>query len=102
MNKLKFGIPKGSLQKATINLFEKSGWRINVNSRSYFPDIDDPRAKLASIPGHPPPLDNLPPGCRFEPRCDLAGRRCAREVPQPVEVEPGHLVSCLLATSDGV
>ena len=42
MNKLKFGIPKGSLQKATINLFEKSGWRINVNSRSYFPDIDDP------------------------------------------------------------
>jgi ATP phosphoribosyltransferase len=41
MNKLKFGIPKGSLQKATINLFEKSGWRININSRSYFPDIDD-------------------------------------------------------------
>jgi peptide/nickel transport system ATP-binding protein len=67
-----------------------------------FPDIDDPRAKLASIPGHPPPLDNLPPGCRFEPRCDSAGKRCAREVPQPVEVEPGHLVSCLLATSDGV
>ena len=41
MNKLKFGIPKGSLQKATINLFEKSGWRININSRSYFPDIND-------------------------------------------------------------
>jgi len=41
MNKLKFGIPKGSLQKATIHLFEKSGWRINVNGRSYFPDIND-------------------------------------------------------------
>ncbi|MFP3910602.1 MAG: ATP phosphoribosyltransferase [Desulfobacteraceae bacterium] len=41
MNKLKFGIPKGSLQKATINLFEKSGWKINVNGRSYFPDIND-------------------------------------------------------------
>jgi ATP phosphoribosyltransferase len=41
MNKLKFGIPKGSLQKATIHLFEKSGWRINVNDRSYFPDIND-------------------------------------------------------------
>ncbi|MFO7461733.1 MAG: ATP phosphoribosyltransferase [Desulfatiglandales bacterium] len=41
MKKLKFGIPKGSLEKATINLFEKSGWRINVNDRSYFPDIDD-------------------------------------------------------------
>ena len=41
MKKLKFGIPKGSLQKATIHLFEKSGWRINVNGRSYFPDIND-------------------------------------------------------------
>jgi ATP phosphoribosyltransferase len=41
MKKLKFGIPKGSLQKATINLFEKSGWRININGRSYFPDIND-------------------------------------------------------------
>ncbi len=41
MNRLKFGIPKGSLQKATLHLFEKSGWKINVNERSYFPDIDD-------------------------------------------------------------
>ena len=41
MKKLVLGIPKGSLQKATINLFEKSGWKINVNDRSYFPDIND-------------------------------------------------------------
>lgn len=41
MKKLKFGIPKGSLEKATINLFEKSGWRINIDGRSYFPDIND-------------------------------------------------------------
>jgi ATP phosphoribosyltransferase len=41
MKKLKFGIPKGSLEKATISLFEKSGWKINVNDRSYFPDIND-------------------------------------------------------------
>ncbi|MFP4036087.1 MAG: ATP phosphoribosyltransferase [Desulfobacteraceae bacterium] len=39
--KLKMGIPKGSLQKATVHLFEKSGWRISVNGRSYFPDIND-------------------------------------------------------------
>ncbi|NPA94188.1 MAG: ATP phosphoribosyltransferase [Thermodesulfobacteria bacterium] len=42
MKKLKFGIPKGSLEKATIELLAKSGWRINVHHRSYFPDIDDP------------------------------------------------------------
>lgn len=41
MTTLKLGIPKGSLQKATIGLFEKSGWKISVNSRSYFPDIND-------------------------------------------------------------
>ena len=42
MNKLKLGIPKGSLEKATMELLKKSGWRINVHHRSYFPDIDDP------------------------------------------------------------
>ena len=47
MKKLKFGIPKGSLQKATINLFEKSGWKINVNGRSYFPDINDPEIECS-------------------------------------------------------
>jgi ATP phosphoribosyltransferase len=41
MKILKLGIPKGSLEKATIGLFEKSGWKINVNGRSYFPDIND-------------------------------------------------------------
>ena len=42
MKTLKFGIPKGSLQQATINLFAKSGWRISINDgRSYYPDIND-------------------------------------------------------------
>ena len=41
MEKLRFGIPKGSLQQATVKLFEKSGWKINVNDRSYFPEIND-------------------------------------------------------------
>ena len=62
-----------------------------------FPDIDDPRAELASIPGFPPPLDDLPPGCRFEPRCGSAIEACAREIPVDVEVAPGHRASCLLA-----
>lgn len=38
---LKLGVPKGSLQDATITLFRRAGWQINVNSRSYFPEIDD-------------------------------------------------------------
>ena len=42
MDKLRLGIPKGSLEKATLELFRRSGWNIKVNGRSYFPDIDDP------------------------------------------------------------
>lgn len=38
---LKLGIPKGSLQDATIALFQRSGWKISVNERSYFPEIND-------------------------------------------------------------
>ena len=41
MNKLKVGIPKGSLEKATIELFKRSGWKISISSRNYFPDVDD-------------------------------------------------------------
>ncbi len=40
-NKLRLGIPKGSLQDATIDLFAKAGWKIYANGRSYFPQIDD-------------------------------------------------------------
>jgi ATP phosphoribosyltransferase len=38
---LKLGLPKGSLQDATIQLFEKAGYAVSVSSRSYFPAIDD-------------------------------------------------------------
>jgi ATP phosphoribosyltransferase len=41
MNKLKLGIPKGSLEANTIDLFKRAGWRITYDTRSYFPDIDD-------------------------------------------------------------
>jgi ATP phosphoribosyltransferase len=44
---LKLGIPKGSLQAATIALFKRSGWKIEVNGRSYFPEIDDPSIECA-------------------------------------------------------
>ena len=44
---LKLGIPKGSLQDATIALFKRSGWKINVNGRSYFPEINDPTIDCA-------------------------------------------------------
>lgn len=41
MKILKLGIPKGSLEENTVDIFKKAGWRITYDSRSYFPDIDD-------------------------------------------------------------
>ncbi|MFA9477208.1 ATP phosphoribosyltransferase [Phycisphaerales bacterium AB-hyl4] len=40
---LRIGIPKGSLQDATVDLFDRAGYNINISSRSYFPEIDDPQ-----------------------------------------------------------
>lgn len=40
-NVLKLGIPKGSLEEATVKLFAKAGYQIKISSRSYFPSIDD-------------------------------------------------------------
>ena len=47
--KIKIGVPKGSLQDATIDLFQKAGWRISVSSRNYFPSIDDEELSCALI-----------------------------------------------------
>jgi ATP phosphoribosyltransferase len=44
---LKLGIPKGSLLDSTIALFKRSGWNININGRSYFPEINDDHIECA-------------------------------------------------------
>ncbi len=47
--KLKLGIPKGSLENATIDLFRRAGFQIATSSRSYFPTIDDPQIECMLI-----------------------------------------------------
>lgn len=49
MNILKLGIPKGSLQEATVELFRKAGYKIRISSRSYYPLIDDPEIECLLI-----------------------------------------------------
>ena len=49
MNVLKLGIPKGSLQDTTVELFRKAGWKIGVSDRSYFPSIDDPGVRCSLV-----------------------------------------------------
>jgi len=49
VRRLKVGIPKGSLERRTIELFRKSGWKIGINDRSYFPSVDDEEAQCTLV-----------------------------------------------------
>ena len=49
MSRLKLGIPKGSLQEATLDLFARAGWRITLGARSYVPSIDDPEIECLLV-----------------------------------------------------
>jgi peptide/nickel transport system ATP-binding protein len=51
--------------------------------------------RLIAIPGAPPDLANLPPGCAFAPRCSLVADVCRRSVPDPVFLEGEHFARCL-------
>jgi len=61
-----------------------------------FPDLSRPTERLISIPGYPPRLEALPPGCRFAPRCKQAFERCRREQPSITQITDRHVASCFL------
>jgi ATP phosphoribosyltransferase len=48
-NKLRFGLPKGSLQEATIEKMAKAGWNVSISSRSYIPYVDDEEMEIRLI-----------------------------------------------------
>lgn len=60
------------------------------------PRLHGPRQELGSIPGDPPDLHRLPPGCSFHPRCPAAFADCPRLDPPLEEVKPGRRAACLL------
>jgi peptide/nickel transport system ATP-binding protein len=55
--------------------------------------------RLATIPGNPPDLSSLPPGCPFAPRCSYAEPRCREADPPVGEISPGHVVRCIRAVA---
>ncbi|MCA9513970.1 MAG: ABC transporter ATP-binding protein [Myxococcales bacterium] len=65
-----------------------------------FPSLDGPKSALAGIPGTPPSLRALPPGCRFAPRCTVAEARCGvAPGPELVRVGEEHVAACVHAAS---
>jgi oligopeptide/dipeptide ABC transporter ATP-binding protein len=58
------------------------------------PRLSERGRRLTAIPGGVPPLTDMPPGCRFAPRCAIARLECAKSVPELSEAETGRWVRC--------
>jgi peptide/nickel transport system ATP-binding protein len=58
--------------------------------------------RLTAIPGTPPNLAALPPGCAFAPRCSLADAACAAGVPPEVAPAPGRMARCLKVAESAI
>jgi peptide/nickel transport system ATP-binding protein len=76
-------------------IFFRSQMPYTLGLLGSLPRLDvDSSAPLLPIPGAPPSLIGLPPGCPFAPRCSLAVARCTAEEPALLAVGPGHCTAC--------
>ena len=84
-------------QARTRELFSTPG---NPYTRGLLRSVPDPKAeqgKMYQIPGLPPDVANLPPGCPFAPRCERVEEICRREFPPFVQITPDHYSLCHFA-----
>jgi peptide/nickel transport system ATP-binding protein len=84
-------------------LFENPLHPYSEGLMAAIPVLGDVRDSLAVIPGTVPDLINLPPGCKFSPRCPYVKEICTQQDPPLVEAKPGHKVRCYIhnpATSE--
>jgi peptide/nickel transport system ATP-binding protein len=85
---------------ATRQVFDKPLHPYSVGLMEAFPSIRGPRVPLTGIPGSPPNLARIPPGCRFAARCPKVFARCEVEPPELYHVD-GTLVRCFLYDAQG-
>jgi peptide/nickel transport system ATP-binding protein len=85
---------------ATRRVFDSPLHPYSVGLMEAFPSIRGPRIPLTGIPGSPPDLARIPPGCRFAPRCPKVMSRCTETPPELYPVD-GTLVRCFLHDGEG-
>jgi len=85
---------------ATGQVFDSPQHPYSIGLMEAFPSIRGPRVPLTGIPGSPPNLARISPGCRFAPRCPKVMARCEVEPPGLYQVD-GTLVRCFLHDGGG-
>ena len=81
---------------AVADLYRDRRMPYTVGLLGSVPRLDAPRgARLVPIPGGPPSLASLPPGCPFAPRCPLAIADCRAAEPALIEIAPAHRAACI-------
>ena len=87
-------VEEGSVEQ----IFRNTKHPYTVGLMSAVPNIDSDEFEPKPIPGQFPNLQDVIPGCRFNPRCDKAQScpLCSQTAPEMIEIEPGHLVACHL------
>jgi peptide/nickel transport system ATP-binding protein len=79
---------------ATRTIFDRPQHPYTQGLLDAFPSLRGPRVPLKGIPGNPPDLAAVPPGCRFHPRCPYVVDRCTEVAPELYPLEAA-LVRCL-------
>jgi len=87
---------------SALHIFKNTKHPYTIGLFNSLPRLDSKDRRLKPIKGLMPDPANLPVGCKFCDRCPEASERCQKEVPQSVEVEPGHFVKCFLAEEGSV
>jgi oligopeptide/dipeptide ABC transporter ATP-binding protein len=83
------------VETATVReLFSNPQHPYTIGLVNSVPRLDRKVERLASIEGQPPALLNLPPGCRFAPRCYAVFERCLEEEPPPIQAGEEHFAAC--------
>ncbi|MGI5935990.1 MAG: ABC transporter ATP-binding protein [Oscillospiraceae bacterium] len=83
------------------DIFERTSHPYTRGLFNSIPSLDEDVDRLQPIPGLMPDPSNLPKGCKFAPRCTLAGEKCETVNPAAVEISPGHIVKCHLCNKGG-
>ncbi|KGN42954.1 peptide ABC transporter ATP-binding protein [Knoellia aerolata DSM 18566] len=81
-------------QGAVSALYERPAHPYTLGLIESIPRMDDERDELVPIPGAPPSLMRIPPGCSFHPRCPMAQDVCAEDDPPLYAVQPGRESAC--------